>query len=70
MLFFCISFFLKQRLEIGLPLFRNKRFMLDKMTRRSASKFAAFYIRKPKVTISVFLFLPLYFFPNECPGLC
>ena len=30
-----------------MSLFRNKRFMLDKMTRRNTSKFAIFYIRNP-----------------------
>ena len=36
-------------------LFRNKRLMLDEMTRQNASKFAMFYvIPKPKVAFSIF----------------
>ena len=44
-------------------LLRNKRCMLDEMTRWNASKFAIFYTTK---TQSCFL----HFFPNECLGLC
>ena len=35
--------------SISQPLFRNKMFLLDEMTRRNTSKFAIYYIRKPKV---------------------
>ena len=28
------------------------------------------YVRKPKVALSVFHFVLLNFFPNQCPGLC
>ena len=44
-------------------LFRNKRLMLDEMTRWNGSKFAIFYtcIRKPKVAFSVFYFVLLNF---------
>ena len=52
-------------------LFRNKRFMLNLMLYRNASKFAIpiLYIQKPKLAFTDFHFMRLYFFPNEWPGL-
>ena len=48
-----------------MPLFGNKRFMLDEMTKQNVSKFAIFYIYKsPKLTFS---FCATLFIPNECP---
>ena len=47
--------------NILLPLIRNKRFLLDEMTRQNASKFAIFYIyENPKLHFS---FRATLFFP-------
>ena len=48
-------------------LLRNKRFMLDEMTQRSASKFAIFYIYENPKLLFDFSFSC---YANECPGLC
>ena len=47
-------------------------FVLNEKFQRNTLKFAIFYIdiRTPKVAFSVFHFVLLYFFPNECPGPC
>ena len=52
-------------------LFRKKRFMLDKMFQRNASKFAIFYMYENSNLLFLF-FIPCYliFSPNECPDLC
>ena len=54
-----------------LSLFRNKRFMLDEMTYRNASKFAIFLEYENPYSFFLF-FISCYFtfLPNECPGLC
>ena len=51
--------------------FRNKRFMLDEMTRRNASKFAIFFINEnPQICFFHFSFrATLIFPPNECHGI-
>ena len=51
-------------------LFGKIRFMLDEKFLRNASKFAIFYIYKKPNFSPVFHFVLLYFFLNECPGLC
>ena len=54
-----------------ITLFRNKRFMLDEMTRWNASKFAIFYIyENPKLLFPFFISCNFTFIPNECHGLC
>ena len=45
-------------------LFRNKRFMLDKMTQRNASKFAIFFYYENPYRFCVFHFVLLLFFPQ------
>ena len=52
-------------------LFRNKKFILDEMTRRNASKFAIFYIyENPKFLFPFFISCMDLFYPYECSGLC
>ena len=52
-------------------LFRNKRFMLDEIVQRNASKFAIFLeYENPSIVFFVLHFMLLYFSPNGCPGLC
>ena len=50
----------------------NKRFALNEMFQRNASKFAIIYVQEnPRNFFCfVFHFVRLYFFPYECPGLC
>ena len=53
-----------------ISLLRNKKFMLDEMTRRNASKFAIFYIyENPKLLLPFFISCYFTFSPNEYPGL-
>ena len=55
-------------IQIASALFRNKKFMLDEMTQRNASKFLEY-----ECTHSFFHFsfrATLFFLPNECPDLC
>ena len=54
------------------PLFRNKRFALNKMFQRNASKFARYIlcIRKPMKFFSFFILCNFTFLLYECPGLC
>ena len=48
----------------GVTLLKNKKFMLDEMTQRTASKFAIFHIyENQNFAFSVFHFVLLYFFP-------
>ena len=56
---------------IILSLFRNKRFMLDKMFQWNASKFAIL-LEYENLHIFVLFFILSYFIfsPNECRGLC
>ena len=56
----------------AIALFRYKMFMLDEMTQLNTSKFAIFYIYKDPKLLFQFLttYMLVYFFPNECPGLC
>ena len=55
---------------VSYSLFRNKRFMLDEMTWRNASKFAIFHIyENPKLLFPFFISCYFIFSPNECPGL-
>ena len=49
--------------------FRNKRFMLDEMTKRNASKFAIFLGYENPCFFFVFYFMLFYFFLNVCPVL-
>ena len=53
-------------------LFINKRFALNEMFQRNASKFAIFYMYKKThvVFFFVFHFVQLYILPYECHGLC
>ena len=53
--------------KVNNTLFRNKRFVLNEMFKRNASKFAIFYdYKKTHVVFFVFQFVQLYFFPYEC----
>ena len=46
-------------------LIRNKRFLLDEMTRQNASKFAIFYIyENPKLLFPFFISCNFMFLPN------
>ena len=66
-LFIHTIYYIKQ--IIPNSLFRNKRFMLDQMTWRNASKFAIFCMYENlKLLFPFFHFVLLYFFPNEWPG--
>ena len=65
--FFWLRAFYKFNVTL-LALIRNKKFLLDEMTQRNASKFALFYIYENPKFFSIFHFVLLYFFPNECPG--
>ena len=62
---------LKKKIILYIPpqpksLFRKKRFMLDEMTRRNASKFAIFYIyENPKLLYPFFISCYFTLFPNE-----
>ena len=52
-------------------LFRNKRFMLDEMIQRNASKFAIFYVYENPYSFFRFSFRVSFLFStNECPSLC
>ena len=51
-------------------LFRNKKFILNVMLKRNASKFAIFLEYENPCSFFIFHFVLLYFSPNECPGLC
>ena len=51
-------------------LFWNKRFMLDEMFLRNASKFAKFLEYENPCSFFVFISCYFIFFPNECTGLC
>ena len=56
---------------VSISLFTNKRFMLDEMAEQNVSKFVIFLeYENPRIFLFVFHFELLYFFPNECPGLC
>ena len=51
----------------------NKRFVLNEMFQRNASKFAIFYVYENPGSFFRFSFcatLGFYVLPNECPGLC
>ena len=52
--------------QVGASLFRKRRFMLDEMY---ASKFGLF-LEYENTCRFFFHFVLLYFFPNECTGLC
>ena len=67
----CVSVWNMWRYSKLFTLFRNKRFMLDEMTKRNALKFAIFYIyENPNLLFSFFNSSYFIYFPNECPGLC
>ena len=51
-------------------LIRNMRFVLDEKLLQNASKFAILLEYENPCSFFVFHFVLLYFFPNECPGLC
>ena len=63
----CFSCFIRPKLswiQLILDSFRNKRFMLDEMIWRNASKFAIFYIYKnPKLLFPFFISCSFTFFP-------
>ena len=47
--------------KMDIPLFRNKRFALNEMFQRTASKFPIFYVKENSRSFFVFHFVQLYF---------
>ena len=56
--------------KVRLTLLRNKRFLLKFFPSKMLQNLQYFYHKKTHVVLFIFHFVQLYFFPNECPGLC